>query len=809
MTNFFASLKGVMYRKLLMYKRSWCGLITTILITVVLSITSILISLLVNVSSEDNIFAMFSSVTSYSNASIVQVINKDFDPEINQELSNSIINEFKSIWKSEVGKESLSILTCDNWTKLFNYTEKYLTSPNSNSNIIFAFSITNESEINKKGSKYTGNVDFYYYYNTSYYESYDNSLYAGISKAVMKVASGVDLKLKVKEHWIPTEDAFYESNQFLSNLLSPVFIAIGVSIICSFFIGFIIDDIKSPKRPYMVNYGLSLSAYWVGNFIIDYIFMVLASIIVLIIYSIANIGFIKHFNGAAMYFFFVIPLSSIMFAYVLCWLFSKKTIGTTVYTIIVVAFALLPLISLIPSSKLTRKGLSILEGFFPPSMYYGAFNYLTTGVDMQGKVKTKLSLKTFFNDKGYKPLGLMMYFSVFIYGFILAAIEYIRIELSKKLSETGWELNKTLFMDIKSRQPITEEAREMEREVASATTDRFAVRINDVSKLFRDSNGNPLCAVNQVSLGIKRGELFGFLGANGAGKTTLMKMILREMPISNGNIEIDGHDIAHGFDSTQLAICPQFDDHLTPQLTPYENLKYFSLICNIPSQLREIRINELIGKVLLDEHKEKLINELSGGNQRKTAVAVSFLSNAGIVLLDEPTSSLDPIARKAVHDLINEYRGTKTFMLCTHLLDEAETLCDNISIMLNGCVYVIGSPQYLSSKFGTEWKVDLTLENSYSSTQEACDIFIGTNCPQAKLSIRRPLSRIYSIPSAAIKLNDLFRLFQNAKNNHLGGIKYYTCSMSTLEKVFLEIVLLSEKQKEIEEDEMPQFETKP
>ena len=183
----------------------------------------------------------------------------------------------------------------------------------------------------------------------------------------------------------------------------------------------------------------------------------------------------------------------------------------------------------------------------------------------------------------------------------------------------------------------------------------------------------------------------------------------------------------------------------------------------------------LIETLGLDEYADKVMSELSGGNQRKVSVAIAFLSNARIVLLDEPTSSLDPIARHKVHNLINMKRGSKTFMLCTHLLDEVETL--------HGLIYTICTPQYLSNRFGTEWKAYLVPENSCKEKETAIDTFFTQNISSARTSIKRPLSRIYSIPSTDIKLTALFRFLQNAKDSNI-GIKYFTCSWSTLEKVF-------------------------
>jgi ABC-type multidrug transport system ATPase subunit len=176
---------------------------------------------------------------------------------------------------------------------------------------------------------------------------------------------------------------------------------------------------------------------------------------------------------------------------------------------------------------------------------------------------------------------------------------------------------------------------------------------------------------------------------------------------------------------------------------------------------------------------------------RKLAIALSFLGPAKIVLLDEPTASLDPVARHHVHEMIVDYKGEKTFMLCTHLLSEAETLCDMISIMIKGCVYTVGSPGYLSDKFGTEYKVDVMLKDETEETGRKCDEFFQAALPSAKLSITRPKARIYNVPANELTLPQLFTAMEKGKQGD-GGFTYYTCSSSSLERVFMEIVRMSE-----------------
>jgi ABC-type multidrug transport system ATPase subunit len=131
-------------------------------------------------------------------------------------------------------------------------------------------------------------------------------------------------------------------------------------------------------------------------------------------------------------------------------------------------------------------------------------------------------------------------------------------------------------------------------------------------------------------------------------------------------------------------------------------------------------------------------------------------------------------------------------MLCTHLLSEAESLCDNLSIMIKGCVYTVGTPSYLSDKFGIAFKVDVMLIDESQDSAKDCDKFFEQRLPTAELSIARPKARIYTVPAADITLPYLFTVMEEGKQSNC-GFNYYTCSSSSLERVFMEIVHLSER----------------
>jgi ABC-type multidrug transport system ATPase subunit len=424
---------------------------------------------------------------------------------------------------------------------------------------------------------------------------------------------------------------------------------------------------------------------------------------------------------------------------------------------------------------------SWIYGFIPPMNMFACLSAGATRVD------ENISFGEMWKNKITGPLLMLNLFSIPLYLAIVALVEGLMVAIPRWRTRKDFNNHQFYFSQVRSRQPITDEAISAGMEAINARPGEFAIRVKQVSRLFFDNSKKPIAAVNNVSLGIKRGSLFGFLGANGAGKTTLLKMITGELSISSGLIEVNGSPASSA--SRKISICPQFNDHLTNEATVVEHLKYFGWIFGLKDEESKELSERFISELELEEEKNKTVKELSGGNARKLALAISLMSPADIVLLDEPTSSLDPVVRHKVHDLINTFRGTKTFMLCTHLLGEAEELCDEISIMIRGSVFVVGTPQFLSAKFGTEWRVDLLLSDDGTDNVAA---FFGQNFPNATLVINRPKNRIYSIPASDVEIVDLFRSIRRAIEENV-GIKFFTCSASTLEKVFLELVIKAEE----------------
>src|SRR6266704_429 len=218
-----------------------------------------------------------------------------------------------------------------------------------------------------------------------------------------------------------------------------------------------------------------------------------------------------------------------------------------------------------------------------------------------------------------------------------------------------------------------------------------------------------LVAVDGVDFDVERGEAFGFLGPNGAGKTSTMRMIGCVSPPSDGTLSILGLDpITQGADiRARLGVVPQ-QDTLDMELTVRENIIIYGRYFGLPRGDPGRRADELIDFVQLKERADSRVEPLSGGMKRRLTIARSLVNDPEVMLLDEPTTGLDPQARHTVWDRLFrlKQRGV-TLILTTHYMDEAEQLCDRLVVMDKGKIAAEGSPPELIRRFSTREVVEL------------------------------------------------------------------------------------------------------
>jgi lipooligosaccharide transport system ATP-binding protein len=230
------------------------------------------------------------------------------------------------------------------------------------------------------------------------------------------------------------------------------------------------------------------------------------------------------------------------------------------------------------------------------------------------------------------------------------------------------------------------------------------IEARGLTKRFGD-----VVAVDGIDFTVEHGETFGFLGPNGAGKTSTMRMIGAVSPVSDGSLRVLGHDPAtHGAEIKQrLGVVPQ-QDTLDFELTVFENLLVYGRYFGLPKEVIRERADELIEFVQLGERRDSRAEPLSGGMKRRLTIARGLINDPELLLLDEPTTGLDPQARHLLWDRLYRLKQQGvTQILTTHYMDEAEQLCDRLVVMDKGKIVAEGSPRELIAKYVEREVVEL------------------------------------------------------------------------------------------------------
>src|SRR5512136_2429611 len=220
---------------------------------------------------------------------------------------------------------------------------------------------------------------------------------------------------------------------------------------------------------------------------------------------------------------------------------------------------------------------------------------------------------------------------------------------------------------------------------STSPEDPNIIRIDHLTKIFREKNRS-VTAVNDISLEVRKGEIFGLLGPNGAGKSTLIRILTTLLTPTSGTACVGTYDIIHAPEKIRgiIGVCPQ-NSTLDVELTAYDNLEFYGKLVNVDDDILDERIWELLKMTELTDRAHMKIQTFSGGMRRKLEIVRAFIHHPLILFLDEPTIGLDPEARREVWQQIATLNKEKTtIILTTHYMDEAERLCNRIAFVDKG-----------------------------------------------------------------------------------------------------------------------------
>ncbi|XP_054892052.1 phospholipid-transporting ATPase ABCA3 [Poeciliopsis prolifica] len=310
--------------------------------------------------------------------------------------------------------------------------------------------------------------------------------------------------------------------------------------------------------------------------------------------------------------------------------------------------------------------------------------------------------------------------------------------------------------------------------------------LHELSKVY--SSGENLLAVDRLSLAVGKGECFGLLGFNGAGKTTTFKMLTGDESVTSGDAYIDGYSILRDIKKVQQRIgyCPQFDavlDHMTGR----ETLSMYARLRGIPEKYVAGCVENVLRSLLLEPHADKLTRSYSGGNKRKLSAGMALIGGPPVIFLDEPSTGMDPVARRLLWDAVTRTRESgKAIIITSHSMEECEALCTRLAVMVNGQFKCLGSPQHLKSKFGSGYTLLAKVHKEDDLEDGDLQLFkdfIESTFPGSQLKDEHQGMVHYHLTDKALTWAQVFGTLEAAKEKYC--IEDYCVSQISLEQVFL------------------------
>ena len=312
----------------------------------------------------------------------------------------------------------------------------------------------------------------------------------------------------------------------------------------------------------------------------------------------------------------------------------------------------------------------------------------------------------------------------------------------------------------------------------------YAIEVEDLTRVYGRAQSGVL-AVDHISFEVRQGEVFGFLGPNGAGKTTTQRMLTTLLEPSGGHIVIHGHDLARDAYPVkrQMGLVPE-ESNVYTELTAWDNLMFTAQLYRVPRAERAARARDLLENFGLGEQRDVKVVNFSKGMRRRLSIAMAIIHRPRLLFLDEPTPGLDAQSTRAIRDLVRQLNveGTTVF-LTTHQIEEANQMCDRVTIINHGQIAVIDTPERLKAAFSRVQSVEVALEPSEGS--EPSEGWEGalSALPGVKTAVKMGDKwRLYTEDPAVL----LPMLVSYAQEHGLRVVSLSTLGPS-LEDVFLEI----------------------
>ncbi|KPM35547.1 hypothetical protein AK830_g11010 [Neonectria ditissima] len=603
--------------------------------------------------------------------------------------------------------------------------------------------------------------------------------------------------------WSSFEIPFSPSTGNALNLI--VYMGIALSVYPAFFALYPSMERRRFIRGLEYSNGVRPFPLWMAYLLFDFIIALVSSAIVTTIW--AGISSIWFHLGYVFLVFFLYAIAATLMAYVIS-LFTKTQLGTYAWAAAGQTFFLLVyLISffcVITYSPVTKIDSSLLYVHFVVSAVapigsvlralFVSLNLFSTACDGDERTSNPGGI-VFFGG----PILYLIIQSIVLFGLLIwldqgsAGSSLIGLfDRRKKLESMPEHLDEEI-------------AKELAR-VSTNTTNENGLRVMNVTKRFGKNT-----AVDNVTFGIKRGEVFALLGPNGAGKSTTISIIRGDVKPSRngGDVFVEDVSVTKNLADARanLGVCPQFD--AMDQMTVREHLEFYAKVRGVTDV--EYNVNAVLKAVGLSSFSTRMAHALSGGNKRKLSLGIALMGNPAVVLLDEPSSGLDAASKRIMWKTLAATVPGRSILLTTHSMEEADALAGRAGILARRML-ALGSPDNLRHRFGDALHIHLVSKTAPRTTPEDMDVmiqWIRDTLPSAEVDEKTYHGQIrFSVRASQVlattqgrEENEIIKAGQDITQSAIGhlvvlleehkehlGVGHYSVSPTTLDQVFLTIV---------------------
>ena len=584
----------------------------------------------------------------------------------------------------------------------------------------------------------------------------------------------------------------YDSNEALEFLVNMQFVLLFCfSLTVALTIGRIVRERELKLREYMRMMGLSDAAYyasWIFVMVLTWAW---------IAFGITVMAFIDAFKASSFimvfFFNFLFGLASMSFSFFISALCTRERLGS------IIGFFLFFLCQAITAPDYSSTTVSNLISLIPPSAYMMGVRTMFLLESMSDGV-TSATVNTKIYGYSMGQAYLMLTIDIFLWYALFYYADQVNPFLIGYRRKWYFPFTSDYWRDLFGLHHVKHEPLVEQKENVGAQfekiTDSNLLKLEADGKCIKTMQltrrfGSWFLAVDKLNLTMYSDEIYALLGHNGAGKTTTFSMLTGMLPPSSGGISAFGWAIPKDMAELRrsMGVCPQHSS-LWDELTVMEHMYIFACIRGLDWKVIEPSLKALLVEVGLSGRGNFQVKALSGGMKRKLSVGIAFVGDPKIVFLDEPTSGMDPFARRATWDLLKRKRKGRVICLTTHYMDEADVLGDRIAIMANGRLECSGSSMFLKKLYGCGYLISFVKTGVEDSINEKIMRYLKSHLPVTdSIRVVSSIGREYivEVDDNTDGFGDMLEGLDSDSVKKDIQIQSYGISVTNIEEVFLKV----------------------